>query len=183
MSDLVYLSGAPGAGKSTLMAALTEGLDRVAVKDPVPHDIIGTTGAVAELGKRRNNFPGTDTLAMNIQPKAVAWIGTLPYRVMLGEGDRLGNSGFLTAAVTAGYRVWLFHLGASGELLDQRCALRGSKQNLAWRAGRATKADNLAKWARTQPGIVVTDLDARTDPATNVLAIRQLVPALKKALQ
>lgn len=181
MSDLIYICGAPGAGKSTLMAALTEGQTRVAVKEPFPHDIVGNAMA-CELGKRRQGFPGTDTLAMNIQPKAVAWISTLPYAVVLGEGDRLGNQGFLTAAANAGYRVWLFHLGASGELLDQRCAERGSKQNLAWRAGRATKAGNLAKWARTQPGIVVTDLEATAAPATNVLAIRQLVPALKKAL-
>jgi len=145
---LVYLAGPPAAGKSALMAALTERCRRKSVPSELPHSrlyrkhddwLLG-----AEIGRSRPMFPGTDTLAFNIMPQAKHWISRVIYTLVLGEGDRLAKMPFLQAAADAGYEVHLFHLYASPEVLDARCEARGSKQNDTWRKGRATAADNLA---------------------------------------
>lgn len=172
--DLLYLIGPPAAGKSTLMRRLTAGCDRLPRNMPVAHSrlVHPATGHQigAELGYNRPDFPGTDTLAMGISPAACEWVrsGDGP-RLLLGEGDRLAHVGFLAAAVEGGYRVTVGYLDADLEVLDARCAARGSKQSASWRAGRATKSSRLAATAE-QLGYPVVRLDA-TEP-TPILAAR-----------
>jgi hypothetical protein len=178
--DLVYLSGAPGAGKSTLMAELTKGCFRVALAEPIPHDTLsyGWQGPRlgVELGRRRETFSGTDALAMSIHPRACQWIATRPQTLVLAEGDRLATLGFLNAAVDAGYRVTLVHLSATLETLDARCAQRGSKQNPTWRKGRITKANRLID---TVGGWDRLSLNAETRSAEGLAEdLRTYIPAL-----
>ena len=160
MSTLVYLVGPPAAGKSTLMAELTAACTRATalevdwsaaqvVGPHVPYEFLSrpNRGAVAvELGAQRRAFSGTDALPMDINPKACAWIAVAPYELVLGEGDRLANLAFLTAAADAGREVWLVSVDAPDAVLDQRCAARHSTQTAAWRVGRATKAARLLSW-------------------------------------
>lgn len=147
---LIYLVGAPGCGKSTLMSRLTAPYHRLPISSPVPHDALvdPQTGEVerAEIGRRRDAFSGTDALASTIIERAVPWVYARPYRQLLGEGARLGNYRFLAAAHDAGYSVTL-------ALLDHpdaeawrwlRSQALGKTQNPSWVMGRLTASRNLA---------------------------------------
>lgn len=145
---LVYLIGAPGVGKTTLMTALTAKCERQSELRPFAHDwlIRETTPVAIELGRRRDVFSGTDALSMSVQPKAVDWISQdRPSRppLILAEGARLATYGFLTAARNAGYGLALMHLCATEEELQRRRGARGSKQNATWMRGATTRAKRL----------------------------------------
>lgn len=181
MKVLVYLAGPPGAGKSSVMAALTQGCGRVARRDPVRHDVLldrdGTRVAV-ELGARRDSFSGTDALPMNVAPAARAWLAGYPGPLVLAEGDRLAIMSFLDAAARAAYQVTLVYLTAPPGVLDQRCKQRGSDQNETWRRGRATKAARLYDNA-AQAGHGAHRLDtAQMTPDQLAATITASVPAL-----
>lgn len=181
MSALVYLAGPPGAGKTTVMGALTHGCDRLARRTPLRHDLLldrdGMTAGI-ELGARRDQFGGTDALPMNVAPAARAWMADHPARLVLGEGDRLAIMSFLDAAAAAGYTVHLVYLHADPATLDARCDARGSAQNLTWRAGRVTKAARLYD-AAVAAGHAATRLDTAAQPPGQLAAtLAASVPAL-----
>lgn len=194
---LVYLAGAPAAGKSTLMATLTHALTRTPSLQPFPHDLLcpapGThickcvcarlpdapqgpcvceagAGPIAvELGRRRDRFAGTDALALNISPKVTAWLRHTEHNLILGEGDRLAHLGFLAAAELSGFTPHLIVLRAPRDVLDARAVARGSAgQNVTWRAGRATKVERLAGQAE-HVGFHVVHLDGTDPPEVNAL--------------
>lgn len=188
-NTLVYFVGPPGVGKSTLMAGLTAPLERHPRSKPFAHDLLlapGTTAApgvlpapvAVELGRRREDFSGTDALSMSVQPLAVDWIVGRPYPLILGEGARLATVGFLGAAAVSGYDVHLVHLEASAAVLDIRRVGRGSNQSPQWMRGAETRARRIMERM---------DLDAtlhwlRTDEAPlNVLLhdLRKAVPVLE----
>lgn len=180
MKALLYLIGAPGVGKSSLMAELTAGCARYERLTPLPHDVLLDPDGVpvaAELGRRRERFSGTDALAMNVSPAACAWLrdGNPWAELVLAEGDRLAHAGFLRAAADGGYVVTLAHLTADQDTLDRRCAERGSAQSPTWRRGRTTKAANLA--ARF-PALTLTLDAAHESPAELAAILRAAVPAL-----
>lgn len=144
--SLVYLIGAPAAGKSTLMAAITQRCHRASRTRPFAHDVLITRdGAIvgAELGRRRGAFSGTDALSMSVSPLACKFVADKQFPLVLGEGDRLAHLKFLDSAADAGLDVYVVYLDADRALLDQRAKQRGSTQNAAWRSGRATKARRL----------------------------------------
>lgn len=181
--DLVYLVGPPAAGKSTLMAALTSGCDKTNREKPLPHQVLlnPMTGRVlgAEMGRPRWDFPGTDTLAMNISPVAKQWISTVAqlYPLVLGEGDRLAFPAFIEAAINAGVSVTLVNLTTDPTVLDRRCGERGSAQNATWRKGRATKAARLALWAA--PHCKVVEIDSGSAPAAHLaVSLHREIPVL-----
>jgi ribose 1,5-bisphosphokinase PhnN len=173
VSNLLYIVGPPGVGKSTLMATLTGGLHRVPRSGPVPHDTLhrrmtppeSARLVGAELGRHRDSFSGTDAMSMSIQPKAIEWIASKPYPLILGEGARLGTVGFLMAARSAGYAVDLVYLDAGEATLAQRRLGRGSDQNEQWMRGAATRARRL---------IERMELDARVHHLDATLPVRVL---------
>lgn len=165
---MIYLIGAPGSGKSTLMAKLTEHLERDQITgalDPsgntVAHDrlhFLDGEIAGAEIGKRREHFGGTDALPASIIEKAIPWLQSKPYNLIFAEGARLANKRFIDAAVAAGYKV---HLGLlehplSEEWRSERAKALGKDQSAAWVKGRATASNKLAKEYLDHPEAGVT---------------------------
>lgn len=147
MSELLYLIGPPGAGKTTVLDAALAGVHRAEVRVPFARQLCSVegrplpTGVV--LGGRRAGFGGTDVLPMNVQPKVVEWLAGAAGPVV-GEGDRLGNAKFFEAARALGWRVTVAYLCVPEALCDLRRAERGSAQNAAWMRGRRTKVERLA---------------------------------------
>ena len=165
------------------MAELQRHVHGVNADGAVPHrKLVGRDGDVVgiEMGRRRERFSGTDALSMSIAPIARGWIKCQPHHLVLGEGDRLAVASFMRAAADAAYVVTLLYLQAVDEVLDERCELRGSAQNRSWRAGRATKAANLIRWASGTP-IRTVQLDStRMTPERLAEAARAQIPALKE---
>ena len=132
----VYVVGAPGVGKSTLLMSLLEPWH---VMPDVPlrgvlrgHPLVlradGETQGMY-LGRQRPNFPGTDALSMGVMPDAVRWATEYPLpSLVLGEGARLGTPAFV-GLLALHTDLTLVHLVASDEALNARRAVRGSQQN------------------------------------------------------
>lgn len=163
VKHLVYLVGPPGVGKSSVMVELTQRCRRIPRLGPLPHDDLyrghsDRTTAV-EIGRRRDSFSGTDALGMAVQPHAVEWIGRATCPLVLGEGARLGNAGFLSAARLAGYTLHLVHLSADPHTLAARRLKRGSKQSPVWIRGAETRARRIMERMAldAQNYFVVTD--------------------------
>lgn len=156
---LIYLVGAPGSGKSTLMADLIpadwlrvfrddQGMPRTELFHA--DRLVG-----AELGRHRASFSGTDALAMNIHPHALRWIAAAPHPVIFGEGQRLGTRRFLEAARDAGRTVDLLWLDPPEEVCRLRREARGSRQNPQWVKAATTRASGLAFAALEMRGVTV----------------------------
>lgn len=157
MTDSLYLLGAPGVGKSTAMAAFLDTRDLAVAPDPsrikgklTGHGLYGVLSGETRgiyLGRMREEFPGTDGLSMAVAPDARAWAATLSrqheggMQYVVGEGQRLGNPGFLTALAE---NTWLtvVLLTATPEALTARREDRGSTQSPSWMQGAATQARN-----------------------------------------
>lgn len=161
MRTFLYIIGAPGAGKSTLMRALVEGQAAFPFPHPLPHIVYGD-GEAAEIGVRRQDFSGTDGLSLSIQPKVEEWIAQLPYRNMMAEGDRLANAKFFRAVQAAGYELRVVNVG-TGVIPRMRSVNRARElgrppQNEKWAMGRETKVFSLASQFEAlnlEPGLPV----------------------------
>jgi len=169
---LIYLVGPPGAGKSTLMARLTEPFSRIPIAPPetsVAHDQLvrelspdeGAGGTIqivgAEIGIRREKFSGTDALPSSIIDKAVPWLYAKTYPLLLAEGARLANRRFLEAAVDAGYQVIVALLDHDETEAWRRKRSKeiGRIQNASWVQGRVTASRNLANQMVSYPNVTV----------------------------
>jgi dephospho-CoA kinase len=147
MMRMLYLIGVPGCGKSTLMARLVQGRRRRVY--PKPFAYTQYEGGIVQLGRERAKFSGTDALSMSVQPVAIAMLETQEWPKVLGEGDRLANSGFFQAARDAGYELDIVLLECPPELAAARCVARGSNQDEKWLKGRYTRIQNLRPLATT----------------------------------
>lgn len=179
---LIYLVGAPGAGKSTLMAAATAHWEEAPDK-PVPGLWVrwlsnGPDIEAVEIGRKRDAFSGTDGLGMSVMPVACQFLADCrEVELILGEGDRLASMKFLDAAAKAGRReVMLVVLDTPADVAAARREARGSKQNAAWVQGRVTKVRRLAENAAAA-GYHVRTINGAAPFDAQVRILRQLILA------
>jgi energy-coupling factor transporter ATP-binding protein EcfA2 len=180
--NCTYVIGEPGAGKSTLVDHLTRAVPYEEAEQPFPHRRY--EGGVLELGRRRHEFSGTDALAMNIQPEVARWVEGIHPRLLLAEGDRLGNAKFFDHLIAIGYNLRIYALLGARQAFIQR-ELRGSGQNDTWLKGRQTKVARLC--AKYEDRVIVLPVGGRPsdlekefvdDPVVaNLRAARELVTA------
>jgi hypothetical protein len=152
---LVYVIGLAGVGKSTAVqqALLSIGYTNgTAHEQPLPHIVWQTANGkpITELGRRRETFSGTDALALNIQPKATAWLESKPVDLVIAEGDRLANAKFFDVATNVCDEFIVALIEAPVEIAMARAhrraqALGVKPQNEVWWKGRATKVANLTE--------------------------------------
>lgn len=158
--QLIYLIGAPGSGKSTLMRELTDRWTRTPAPEGLTRDLLLSPATSAleavELGKRRPQFAGTDALGQSVIAAAIEWmVSQTETDLVFAEGARLGNRRFLASSAAAGYAVLLGFLDHPNtpvwRLARERALARA--QNASWVAGRGTAARNLA--SDPPPGVTV----------------------------
>lgn len=179
----LYLLGAPGAGKSTLMAAVLGPTQLGPPEVLHPHYPMvkgqrftmrdGRSGV--HLGGPHPRFPGTDRLSMGVYPHALRWVaGEVLPDVVLGEGARLGTVGFLhTLAARAALTViWLDPPPIV--MAARRQGRSNTEQNPAWVKGAGTRAA-VAAAACAEQDIPVWRI---TDPAPEVGDLAQLARTL-----
>lgn len=163
----LYLFGAPGSGKSTLVRELTKGLRCNPEKKPLAHlvwEARRRNGAVIELGGRRASFSGTDVMPLNIQPRAKAFMEAQPAPLMFAEGDRLANEGFFEAVLAAGYALSPVYVDPPPDVAHAwrqgRAERLGKAQDESWVKGRISKARGLAEKYEC-PSITSVELEDR----------------------
>lgn len=148
IGKVVYLIGQAGSGKTTLMNTLTAGWESKIVNKPFAHTVYAN--GLAQLGKSRDAFGGTDALAMNVQPAVVKWLAEASYPIVLGEGDRLGNGKFFKAVMGLGIGLQVWYLDTPSYVASQRRDERGSSQSETWLKGRRTKLNNLLPYVSVE---------------------------------
>lgn len=136
MTKSTYIVGAPGSGKSTLMAQMLEGWQVGPYTKWTKREMFGHTlthpelGTGAYLGHLRPEYPGTDALSLSVAPQAMLWLQSLPLLGLdhvFGEGVRLSHLVFLMelASLTD---LTVIYLRVSLEVAAERRLARGGKQ-------------------------------------------------------
>lgn len=186
-ASLIYLIGEPGAGKSTLMARLTDGVPSWEGSQPFAHVVYGDpyVPTAIQLGRVRDSFSGTDALSMSVQPLALRWLSNaMPARLVLGEGDRLGTGSFLLdRGLRMRYRVLPVLIEVPPEVAADRRAQRvrdlgGKPQNATWVAGRVSKVTNLVRVLRAMGPVFV--VDGSQPPDALVRSVVDQLPDLRR---
>lgn len=164
MTRSLYIIGAPGSGKSTLMGQLLEGWEVGPYQKWTRREMFGhyltnpEKGRGAYLGHLRPEYPGTDALSLSVAPQALSWLGSLPLLGLdwvFGEGARLSHMGFLGALAHA-TDLTVIHLDVDPEEAARRRLARGGKMLSDQYCKVATsKATNVAAACR-EAGIKVS---------------------------
>ena len=165
MSRALYLIGAPGVGKSSVMDELLsewtveEEAVRLAPTLLFGHWMARDDEVGLYVGVRRPKFSGTDAFGMAVMPHAVSWVESaeLP-DLVLAEGAKLGSPKFLVP-LSRRAELLVALLTASPEVLADRRAARATNQDSTWLRGAETRAREAARRCR-QAGLRVVEVDA-----------------------
>lgn len=174
MTRAIYLVGAPGVGKSTVMEHILEGwvpgeYVRWTKKEMFGHYLLHPTMGWfgAYMGHLRDEYPGTDALSLSVAPQALIWLMSLNILGLdwiFGEGARLSHPLFLDS-LRKRAELTVVHLTASPEVLSERREARGGKvQTDQYCAAAATKATNTAARCK-EWGVRVLTIESEGDPA------------------
>jgi len=178
---MLYVIGAPGSGKTTALRHVLEPFSKEVINLP-PKVTYYEAGALVQIGYDRGTFSGTDTLAMNAQPRILQALDDYRWDNVVAEGDRLANVGFFEGVRAIGYDLTVAYMDTPLAMAAERREMRGSDQNQSWVNGRITKAHRLAERCATVTldGKPWSDVIARQlalqsvfNQAANVAAARQ----------
>jgi hypothetical protein len=154
MAKVSFLIGEPGIGKSTLLGAALEHLERYEIDHleaggparELLHDGHGNIVG-CELGRRAGKhpegYPGTDAMSMSAITATERWLldGADGLGLVALEGTRLANKRFVEACQNGGHDLTVYYLYGP-PIARQRREERGSQQNPQWLKGRQTAANN-----------------------------------------
>jgi len=143
VKHFLYVIGEPGSGKSTVVERMTAGAEATDYEGRFAMSVYATTPEVIEIGRRRENFPGTDALALNVQPKVIDWLRQTTARHVLAEGDRLANAAFFDYLIEQEWNLVIARIRVRPETAAARRAQRETRQDETWVESRRTKIDRL----------------------------------------
>lgn len=150
------------------MAAAMPDSPSAYITKPFAHTRYGA--GLAHLGANREQYPGTDGLALNVQPTVIKWMETFK-GVVAAEGDRLANAKFFNAALDAGSRLYVVYIDVPELTSQHRAWERGSRFDPWWFKGRVTKVRGLV----TQFEPHVTAIDGRLPRDQVALQLREVL--------
>ncbi len=140
---VLFLVGAPGVGKTTLVREILSGsrLELIAK----PKWTLAGSDACAAGHYMGAPFDGADTIPYNGAAAFDYWQEHLSVRALtILDGDRFSNSTALAWWVDVGVRVCCARLVLLESEAQARRDARGSAQNPSWVKGRTTKAARFA---------------------------------------
>lgn len=163
MSRALYIIGAPGTGKTTLLRNYLTHRAHLPGPETRIHGQLWAQPITTHgqpigylLGRHRPPFSGTDALGMTVITDALNWLNnTPPSPYLCGEGQRLTTTKWLIP-LSKRYRLTVIHLHRRDA--PQLRAQRGTQQNPTWVTAAATRAANTAQATR-QSGIPTHHLD------------------------
>ena len=139
VSRSLYIIGAPGTGKSSLMRRVVSGLglswgpeERVWRELWVNHLLsLGGVQVGVSLGRERGDFSGTDALSMSAQPRVIEWLhaARMPEYVV-AEGMRLSSPRFLIELDSVA-PLTLVYLSDDDQVTDERRSQREGGDRLS----------------------------------------------------
>jgi len=139
---VLFVVGAPGVGKTTLVRELLEHRSYFSVE---PKWTMGMNGEVCAAGLYTGaKFDGADTVPYNgVQAALEFWADKLKtFELTILDGDRFSYKKTVDFFRAQGADVRCLLLDAGDALLAERRAARGTEQNETWVKGRVTKARN-----------------------------------------
>ncbi len=158
--QVVFIVGAPGVGKTTLIESLIDSFAVYEIEKP-KWTITPPWALVGHYQKQ--TFGGGDTLGYTQGADAVRFMlddlaSQKNIKVAILDGDRMSTRNVLQQVREAGLKPQCWHLIANDQALTERCNKRGSNQNPTWAKGRQTKAANFAALF-TEPGEQIHQID------------------------
>ena len=166
MSESIYLIGAPGSGKSTILGHLMKDVleftagreDKICRETTVTWMERGGTPTAWMWGRFRDRFPGTDALGMAASRYAREYLeeGHVLPGTTFGEGVRLANIRFLLTLDSVS-RLGVVFLDAPEDVLQERREARDGDFSQAFKRGALTRAKSLRE-DLTELGIYVTTI-------------------------
>lgn len=174
--EAMYIIGEPGVGKSTLTRHLTRGLPYEDTDSPFAMRRYDC--GVLELGGHRKDYPGTDTLALDVQPKVVEFLEGYESKYLLAEGDRLANAKFFDSLLAMGYNLAVVAI-IGPEVAAKQRKVRDSHQNATWLKGRQTKVERLI--VEFNALVTIVDAGQRLQPTEDWISDLAVVAKLRAA--
>lgn len=182
MSHIVlYVLGAPGVGKTTLVRELL-GTNRSLIAKPKWTLGPGVAAAGHYTGQ---TFDGGDTVPYSGARECLEyWSANLlpalratPSSLTILDGDRFSTGPSLEYLRATGEPIVGVHLTADEATLESRRAARGSNQNATWLKGRVTKAGNFAV------AIAAVGFDAGRRPTQELVVLVRGVLAARRLMR